>query len=522
MKTQKAGKMGNPGNSVENVININEIDKNRAVGNLGKQGNLIDFSHDWEEPVFFDDFKLTDIPASILPSPYKDLAVVLSERLETPESATVLCMLSILATALQNKYVVQVENDYAEPLNLYLMAAMPPANRKTAILKTCSKPVLEYEKKQRLLLEEEHRRQLSVYHSQRRLIENERKRLTEEKAKNGAIEEIAAKEASLIEPSALPKLFLTDATTESLATALYEQNGKISIITDEGGFLDSCSGLYTGGQTNIDVLLKGWDGGSLSIKRRDREVYITPLITIFMIVQPVIFENMAKNKNFTGKGFFERFLFCEPKSKIGFRNHKGKPVPAGLTKEYEERIKAFLEMPTPRSPIKLSLNKAALNAWRKFQDKIERDLRKGGKLELCQGWGGKLCGQTLRIAGLLHLARYEKTSATINEDTMKDAISLAESLVCHAAKVFDNFILSSDVRIKEASVVWNMIKGFNKKSVIQREIVYALRHKMVAEHIKELLKVLIERNLISEPIRAPGGRTTTYLVNPKALRKTDV
>ena len=103
MKTQKAGKMGNPGNSVENVININEIDKNRAVGNLGKQGNLIDFSHDWEEPVFFDDFNLTDIPASILPSPYKDLAVALSERLETPESATVLCMLSILATALQNK-----------------------------------------------------------------------------------------------------------------------------------------------------------------------------------------------------------------------------------------------------------------------------------------------------------------------------------------------------------------------------------------------------------------------------------
>lgn len=268
--------------------------------------------------------------------------------------------------------------------------------------------------------------------------------------------------------------------------------------------------------------MKGWDGGNLCIKRWDHEVYLSPLITIFMIVQPVIFENMAKNRNFIGKGFYERFLFCEPSSKIGYRTHQGQAIPLKLTKSYEEAVTELLKIPTPRSPVKLSLNKAALNAWRKFQDKVERDLRKGGKLELCQGWGGKLCGQTLRIAGLLHLARYEKTSATINEDTMKDAISLAERLVCHAAKVFDNFILSSDVRIKEASVVWNMIKGFNKTSVIQREIVYALRHKMVAEHIKELLKVLIERNLISEPIRAPGSRTTTYLVNPKALRKTDV
>ena len=32
----------------------------------------------------------------------------------------------------------------------------------------------------------------------------------------------------------MPKLFLTNATTESLASALCEQNGKISIITDEG------------------------------------------------------------------------------------------------------------------------------------------------------------------------------------------------------------------------------------------------------------------------------------------------
>lgn len=96
------------------------------------------------------------------------------------------------------------------------------------------------------------------------MIENKRKKLSADNQE--AIEAIAEKEALLFESPALPKLFLTDATTESLAGALCEQGGKISIITDEGGILDTCSGLYTGGTSNIDVLLKGWDGGNLRIK----------------------------------------------------------------------------------------------------------------------------------------------------------------------------------------------------------------------------------------------------------------
>lgn len=517
----KVGIIGNKGKYEKKQCNINPLQKMVKTKNDGKEGNLIDFSQNWEAPVYFDDFNLSEISETVLPSPYKEFSEALSNRLETPKSAAILCILSILATAVQNKFVVQAEADYAEPLNLYIMVGMPPANRKTAILKSCVKPVIDYEKKQRMQLEPEYKKQLSMFYSQKKLIENERKRLTTEKANEGAIEIIAEKEMMLNEPPALPKLFLTDATTESLATALYEQGGKISIITDEGGILDTCSGLYTGGVSNIDVLLKGWDGGNLSIKRRDREVYIAPYITIFMIVQPVIFENMAKNKNFAGKGFYERFLFCEPYSKIGYRTHQGQTIPGEVVRNYECAITELLNIPMPSRPAKIRLSKQALLVWKIFQDKLEKELRKGGKLELCQGWGGKLCGQTLRLAGLLHIARYKGNSVSLNEDTMNDAIAIASCLISHAAKVFDNFILSSDARIKEAQFVWGIIKGFGKLSITQREIVYALRHKMCANQIKELLSILIERNLISEPVKTPGCRTITYFVNPQALENVD-
>lgn len=515
---RKSGNFGNLDKKLLRNRRITEKEKTEETGNFG---NLIDCENDWEEPVFFDDFQLDDISSSYLPSPYKEFAASLSERLETPESATVLCVLSVIATAVQKKFQIFIEDDYAEPLNLYLMVAMPPANRKSAIFNHCMKPVSDFEEQECARLRPAIQAMQSEYCSQKRLIENERKRLTVKKANDGAVEEILKREIELKEPPVFPQFFLNDTTTETLSQTLMEQNGRISILSDEGGVLDTFSGLYTGGTSNIDVLLKGWDGGVLRIRRKDKNIYLNPTVSIFLIVQPIIFENMARNRNFIGKGFFERFLYCLPKSKIGYRQNRGKTLSLNVIKNYGEAVKSLLEIPYGKKPVPLSLSKRAKEIWYKFQDEIELNLRKGGKLEICQGWGGKLCGQTARIAGLLHLARYGCSSTCVNEDTMYDAIEIGKTLCTHASRVFENFILSSDSRIKEAQFVWNIIRNLNKPVVSQREIVYALRHKMVADHIKELLCVLMERNLIGEPIKAENKRTILYKLNPKAAERKD-
>ena len=518
LNRQKSGNIGNLG---KKTIKNKRLQKSESREQPGNLGNLIDYENDWEEPVFFDDFQLDDICSSYLPSPYKEFTAALSERLETPESAAVLCVLSVIATATQKKFQVLIEDDYAEPLNLYIMVAMPPANRKSAIFNYCMKPVSDYEEMECERLRPEIQALQSKYCSQKRLIENERKRLTAKKATEGAVEEILKKEIELKEPPAFPQFFLNDTTIETLSQTLMEQNGKISVLSDEGGILDTFSGLYTGGTSNIDVLLKGWDGGVLRIRRKDKNFYLKPIVTIFLIVQPVIFENMARNKNFIGKGFFERFLYCLPESKIGYRKNSREALATETIKKYEAAVKSLLQIPYGKTPVSLRLSKRAKDVWYKFQDDIELNLRKGGKLELCQGWGGKLCGQTARIAGLLHLARYGDSPGCVNEDTMRDAIEIGRTLCAHASRVFENFILSSDNRIKEAQFVWNIIRNLNKPVVSQREIVYALRHKMVADHIKELLCVLMERNLIGEPVKAGNKRTILYMLNPKAMERID-
>lgn len=513
MKTNENGKSGNFGNQTSEETIDAAFDEKCRQEISGKEGN---FTMRWDDPLPFNDYDLPDIPAVLLPSPLKEFATALSDHLETPQGAAVLCLLSIAATAVQGKFDVALSKNYHEPLNLYLLVAMPPANRKSPILKQCLAPLRAYETEMKKKLEPAIVRERSVYQSKKQEIELLRKKLNTE---NNAtlIEEIADKESSLKEPSVLPKLFLTDTTTESLAIALEEQNGKISLISDEGGLIDTWSGLYSGGIANIDILLKGWDGGDIRIKRRDREIFISPLITLFLIVQPVILENLAKNKVFCGKGFFERFLFCVPASKIGYRKNNLPLIREEYIQDYYKLIADLIKISGGSKSLHLS--DPALALWKDFQNSVEYSLRNGQKLYDCQGWGGKICGQILRIAGLLHLAQTRGVTLTIKENTMQNAIQIGELLILHAQKVFNEFSFYTDNRTREAKSVWNAIKQINKLCFTQKELTVSLRHKMLSDKIKELLPILIERNLISEPFPSNGGRTLNYLVNPSAFEK---
>jgi Protein of unknown function (DUF3987) len=71
-------------------------------------------------------------------------------------------------------------------------------------------------------------------------------------------------------------------------------------------------------------------------------------------------------------------------------------------------------------------------AWQDFQATIEVQLRPDGKLASCQGWGGKICGFALRIAGLLHVVEYGENNLMLGEATMRNALTVVDALVEHA------------------------------------------------------------------------------------------
>ena len=54
-------------------------------------------------------------------------------------------VLATLAAACAKRARVRLKADYTEPLNLYLVTALPPANRKSPVFKAATKPLDDLE-----------------------------------------------------------------------------------------------------------------------------------------------------------------------------------------------------------------------------------------------------------------------------------------------------------------------------------------------------------------------------------------
>ena len=471
----------------------------------------------WDNPMLFDELETPNIPSNILPSPLHEFAAALSLATETPESMAVMSLLAVVATALQGKFMVKASatDNYQEPLNIYTVTALPPANRKSAVLNACIRPLVEFETEQKTILEPEIKKQKSRYESEKKLLEIMRNKL-KDGCSESLIEEIAQRETNLKDPDLLPRLFVNDATPESLAGLLAENKAKIAILSDEGGIIETMAGLYTGGNANIDILLKGWDGGYVRLKRKDRDLNFNPLLTINLIVQPVIIQNMSSKRTYSNKGFLERFLYCIPKSKLGYRTHNTPPIPPEIINSYNLKIKQMLNINVTEKTNILILDNRAHSIWREFQRKVEIDLRPNGKLSICQGWGGKICGYALRIAGLLHVTEYSESNTIINNNTMIRAIEICRLLIDHAVVAFGYMNLDTD--IQKAKDILDWIKDIESTSFTKADLTKKFRHRMSADEIEVPLSILIRRNIIGEPIKE-GKKTIKYEINPILLKQ---
>ncbi len=470
---------------------------------------------EWEPPILFDDHETPEITANILPSPLKEFAQELANSKETPEGMAVMVILSVLATTLQGKFEVKAQEEagYKETVNLYTLTTLPPANRKSAVLNACIAPLAEWEKEQREVLEPEIKRQNSRYESEKKLIDDMRKKLKSDGDSSALIEEIANKEAELKAPENLPRLFVNDITPESLASLVAEQKNRMSVFSDEGGIIETMAGLYSSGNSNIDILLKGWDGGYLRQKRKDRELEIEPLLTINLTVQPIIIHSLGSKKAYSGKGLLERFLYCLPKSKLGYRTNDKPHLSSKIRNDYSHKIRELLNIPYQENPIILTLSYEAYLEWREFQNTIEVDLRPDGRLAMCQGWGGKICGHALRIVGLLHVAQYGSLTSKIDKDAISKALELCSLLTFHAIAAFSTMEVDPDTRDAKEILRWicdNELKFFIKAELTKR---MQNRASMNAERIDKLLNILAGRNIISSPIKE-GKKTFRYIVNP--------
>ncbi len=486
----------------------------------------------WPPPVRFDTPELPDIDFATLPAPLGPFCGAVAEALQVPPELVLVNALACFAVAGQRKFKVLVRSDYMEPVNIYAVAALPPGERKSATVAACKAPLVQWEIQAQEETREDIRNKLSERKTLERAIEAQRARAGGAKtaeARREIMDEIKALEAELPEVPAPPRLLIDDVTPEAIPAIMERQQERAGILEAEGGLFDSLAGRYSKGIPNLDAVLKLWSGEPVHVDRKGGQPIVLhdPALTICLSPQPDIIRSLAEKPGFRGRGLVGRFLFLLPRSRVGSREVEPRPIPQDIQERYAAKLRQLLALPwavgsdgKPTSYL-LRLAPEAYTTWLDFHRATEAALRPGGELELMADWGGKLHGEAIRLAGLLHLAEHDAPHLRpIGLCTMRQALDLATVFSEHAKVAFALMGADPDLECAKHILAWirnRRIESFQAREAFEK--VKGRYHKM--DMVRAGLNVLEERAYIfaaevqaREPGRAGRSPSPGYVVNP--------
>ena len=283
-----------------------------------------------------------------------------------------------------------------------------------------------------------------------------------------------------------------------------ENNERLAVISPEGGVFATIGGRYGDKKANLDLYLKAHCGDTWSTHRISRTslTMTNPVLTVCLCVQPDVIIEITRNVQFKGRGFLARIFFVHCKSMIGNRPWQREVFPTDVKSAYHNHIIDLLSIPLGESTLRLTID--AENIFEEIHIKNEEEI-----LNTVTDWSSKYPGSVVRIAGMLHIAKYgsQGLDTEISGETMTEAKRLGEYFQRHSLFVLQN-MKSDDDQIEKAKRILEYIQKHKLSTFKGRDV---LRHKNCFKKISEInpgLSILLERNYIKSYAKE-------YKVNPK-------
>lgn len=475
---------------------------------------------DWPELVPLDSPNLPRIDLAHLPDWAGGFARAIAAATETPPELAAGMVLVACATAASRSLGVMVSPGYIEPCNLWIVVALPPGNRKSAIQSATTKPLLDWERDQATILEPEIERLASERKTLEARAKEKRNKSARERdpSKGEALAREAADiEAQLPEVPLLPQIWTSDATPERLGSLLAEHGECMAWLSSEGGVFDLLQGRYSNGIPNLDLVLKAHSGDAERVDRGSRPpVFLRhPRLSIGLSPQPDVLRSLSAKPGFRGRGLLARFLYLLPLSPLGYRLLESHPVPQSVRDAYAAGLRAMLNW----EPVTdehgneelhlLRLTDEANEELFAFARAIEVQMRAGGDLEHCTDWAGKAPGAAARLAGVLHGIKHAHGNpwdAPISAETMADALGTMAVFTRHSQAALD--MMGADPSIAAARLVWGWVERGRLTRFTVREAFNALRGTFPrVAMLRQAIEALEERGyleLIKPPQDGPG------------------
>jgi len=407
---------------------------------------------------------LPPFPVAALPPPLRAFVEAEAEATQTPLDMSAMLVLGCVSASIAGKVEIELEKGYREPLNLFVVTAALPGERKSgtfadvfAPLKSAEQdaialaaPAIAKAKTNRTILEQKIKGVRSEFAGLKRSEQdtNYRDNKVGASAEGGLklrarLEELE-EELRKAEVPNEPQYLADDVTMERLAGLMAEQGGRICIASPEGTVFGIVSGRYSrNGQSSFEVLLKGHAGDALRIDRQSKDrpsVHLPkPCLTLALAVQPSVIQGLAANKEMRDLGLLARFLYSLPPSRVGTREIAPGPVPDHVRAAYHGVVGGLARIPVPGTAAMLFLSDGARDLHRAFRKELEPRLHpKTGDLAEVADWANKLPGAIGRVAGVLHCAGNAKGEIPneVSADTMAAALEIGRYCLDHALVAF--------------------------------------------------------------------------------------
>lgn len=473
--------------------------------------------------------QLPPFPIEGFPVEIREYIEAVAESLQVPVDMVAMAVLTIVSLCIQGKYQIAPKKDWIESLNLYSIVIGCPSERKSPVLKEVEAPIFEYMEKEN----ERRKSDIAEYKANKTILSGKLKTINDSLMKGGTKTKYTVQDAmecqkkidELEEVNEL-QLVLDDVTPEALVNVMKRNNERIGVVSAEGGVFGMMAGRYNN-NTNIDIFLKGYSGEyyhSTRMSRSDISLK-NPYLTILLMVQPQVISEIMENRDFRGKGLLARFLYSNPTSKVGCRTYRSKPVPDSVRATYKALLHELLNIDEQDCVERnITLSEEADNVAEKFSQWIEPRLLT--ELADIEDWAGKLHGNTMRIAGVLHVIKYGlgSMSVQLEENTMKSAIKIGMYLIEHAKSIFEDFGLSEPKDIKDAKYILSKLPPrdkcdkCDKTYISKRDLLRTCRRFEKIEEMEDGLNCLIEHGyfcVVKEKSSGKGRPLEKIYINPE-------
>ena len=460
---------------------------------------------------------LPAFPVDALPDKAAAFCAAVAEAYQVPASMVVCFLLGVASAAVVGRVSVQPkrkEPAYIEPAQLYLLCQGASGERKTPVLNVLKAPLEELLDKRRRAIQQENRaieREIAAYnkdiartrnHAEMVALQEKRDRLEEGKRPE-------------------PEYIQADVTTESIVLSMDEHEGRAIVLHDEADFLNVLTGKsYSkeGQAVNLSAILNGYNNSSVHGKRINRgEWHIKRAsLAICLGVQPGLLRSFMANSSGQDRGLHGRFLYFLPKSRIGTRKSEATPVPSALSEWWAGAVDRLAVLNIDALPFDAYAEEAYRSWYDSIEPRLDGDL--GGPL---QAWAGKLCGNMVRLAGILALLDGQETVLRRHWDA---AQAIAEGyFIPHARAAFggEDYMLTDDARALLPKL--RKQPSFKQSEFWQKQGRYILGNEC-KEAYEAALGVLCQRGYIRLAVQqtegcAAGGRkpSPVWEVNPALL-----